>query len=182
MKFLLTSTAFEEGQAIPRLYTSDGENFSPPIKWFDPPTGTRSLALVCEGVAGPQGPLAHWVIFNLPAESRELSAGVLRQKAFANGTTHGSNDLGMLGYTGPQPQPGDEPYPYVFTLYALDRPLELPPGATRAQLLAAMTGSVLGEARLTGTYGHGQGRELSDDPLIKKAQQDRASLYTAPIE
>ena len=151
MALQLTSTAFQEGQPIPRQYTGDGQNISPPLKWQDPPAGTRSLALICEDPDAPRGTFTHWLIFNLPAEARELSEGIPAETTLTNGAAQGTNDFGKAGYGGPKPPPG-KPHRYIFKLYALDRPLDVQPGATKAQLLAAMKGQVLGEAQLLGTY------------------------------
>ncbi len=180
MNFTLTSTAFAEGRRIPSRHTGDGEDLSPPLKWVDPPEGTRSLALLCEDPDAPRGTFTHWVVFNLPAMSRELSEGVPREPVLANGTAQGTNDFGQVGYGGPKPPPG-KPHRYVFTLYALDRPLHLEGGCRKEQLLESVRGHILGEARLTGTYAHDQGKEIPDDPVEKKAAQDRASFYTAPL-
>jgi Raf kinase inhibitor-like YbhB/YbcL family protein len=151
MALELTSAAFQGGQPIPRQYTGDGRNISPPLTWRDPPAGTRSLALVCEDPDAPRGTFTHWVAFNLPAESRELGEGVPAEPTLPNGTVQGTNDFGRAGYGGPKPPPG-KPHRYVFQLYALDRPLDVPPGATKAQLLVAMKGHILGAAQLVGTY------------------------------
>ena len=151
MALELTSAAFQGGQPIPRQYTGDGRNLSPPLTWRDPPAGTRSLALICEDPDAPRGTFTHWVAFNLPAESRELGEGVPAEPTLPNGTVQGTNDFGRAGYGGPKPPPG-KPHRYVFQLYALDRPLDVPPGATKAQLLVAMKGHILGEAQLQGTY------------------------------
>jgi Raf kinase inhibitor-like YbhB/YbcL family protein len=152
MALELTSTAFGEGEPIPEQYTGDGRNASPPLQWQDPPAGTHNLALICEDPDAPRGTFTHWVAFNLPADSRGLGEGVPAETTLPDGTAQGVNDFGKVGYGGPKPPPG-KPHRYVFTLYALDGPLDLRPGATRSQLLAAMKGHVLGEARLTGTYG-----------------------------
>ena len=151
MALELTSTAFQEGATIPERFTGDGRNVSPPLKWQNVPAGTRTLALICEDPDAPRGTFTHWVVFNLPAESRELSEGVPAEATLPNGTAQGTNDFGKVGYGGPSPPPG-KPHRYFFKLYALDHPLELQPGATKAQLLAAMKGHVLGEAQLMGTY------------------------------
>jgi Raf kinase inhibitor-like YbhB/YbcL family protein len=151
MALELTSTAFREGEPIPEQYTADGRNVSPPLKWQDTPAGTRSLALVCEDPDAPRGTFTHWVVFNLPGEARELAEGVSAEATLPNGAAQGTNDFGRAGYGGPKPPPG-KPHRYVFKLYALDRPLDVQPGATRAQLLAAMKGHVLGEAQFLGTY------------------------------
>ena len=151
MALELTSTAFQEGATIPERFTGDGRNVSPPLKWQNVPAGTRTLALICEDPDAPRGTFTHWVVFNLPAESRELSEGVPAEATLPNGTAQGTNDFGKVGYGGPSPPPG-KPHRYFFRLYALDRPPDLQPGATKAQLLAAMKGHVLGEAQLMGTY------------------------------
>jgi Raf kinase inhibitor-like YbhB/YbcL family protein len=151
MALELTSTGFLEGALIPERYTGDGRNISPPLKWQNPPAGTRSLALICEDPDAPRGTFTHWVAFNLPADSRELGEGVPAEATLPDGTAQGTNDFGKAGYGGPKPPPG-KPHRYVFKLYALDRPLDVRPGATRAQLLAAMKDHVLGEAQLVGTY------------------------------
>jgi Raf kinase inhibitor-like YbhB/YbcL family protein len=152
MQFELTSTAIQEGEPIPREYTADGANQSPPLKWNEPPRGAASFALVCEDPDAPRQTFTHWVAFNLPAESRELSADVSAEPTLANGTAQGSNDFGGLGYGGPSPPPG-KPHRYVFRLFALDAALRLQPGCSRQSLLAATEGHVLAEARLTGIYG-----------------------------
>jgi Raf kinase inhibitor-like YbhB/YbcL family protein len=151
MALELTSPAFREGDAIPQQYTGDGRNISPPLAWRNPPAGTRSLALTCEDPDAPRGTFTHWVVFNLPAELRELGESIPAETTLPNGMAQGTNDFGQAGYGGPKPPPG-KPHRYVFTLYALDQPLDVQPGATKAQLLAAMKGHVLGEAQLLGTY------------------------------
>src|SRR5262249_23574451 len=99
----------------------------------------------------PRGTWVHWVLFNLPAESRELSEGVPPEARLPNGTTQGTNDFGKVSYQGPAPPPG-KPHRYFFKLYALDKLLDVQPGATTHQLLASMKGHVLGQGQLLGTY------------------------------
>ena len=152
MALELTSTAFQEGATIPQQYTGDGRNVSPPLKWTDPPAGTRSLALVCEDPDAPRGTFTHWTAFNLPAESKEVSEGVPVEATLPNGTAQGTNDFGMAGYGGPKPPPG-KPHRYFFKLYALDKRLDLQAGAGKEDLRAAMKGHVLAEGQLMGTYG-----------------------------
>jgi Raf kinase inhibitor-like YbhB/YbcL family protein len=151
MTIELTSTAFRQGEAIPRDYTGDGRNVSPPLAWREPPAGTRSFALVCEDPDAPRGTFTHWVLFNLPAESRDLSEGVPAQATLPNGAAQGVSDFGKVGYGGPAP-PAGKPHRYFFKLFALDRQLDLPAGATRPQVLAATKGHVLAEGQLMGTY------------------------------
>jgi Raf kinase inhibitor-like YbhB/YbcL family protein len=151
MRLELTSPAFQEGQPIPRHYTGDGPNHSPPLQWSDPPEGTQSWALICEDPDAPRGIWVHWVLFNLPAEARALKEGIPAQATLPNGATQGTNDFGKIGYGGPAPPPG-KPHRYFFKLYALDRRLELPSGANRKQLLAALASHLLAEGQCMGTY------------------------------
>ena len=148
----LSSPAFAAGATVPRQYTADGADESPPLAWADPPAGTKAFALVCEDPDAPRGLFTHWVAFNLPADTRELGAGFPTGSTLPDGTVQGTNGFGKVGYGGPSPPPGPA-HRYVFRLFALDAPLDLPAGATRDQVLKAMSGHVLGEGQLTGTYG-----------------------------
>jgi Raf kinase inhibitor-like YbhB/YbcL family protein len=151
MTIELSSPAFKDGELIPKRYTADGANDSPPLKWLEPPPGTHSFALICEDPDAPRRTFIHWVLFNLPAESRELGERVPGAETLPNGTTEGMNDFGRLGYGGPSP-PAGKPHHYHFLLFALDRPLELSPGATKEELLAAMQGHILDQGELVGLY------------------------------
>lgn len=150
--FTLESPAFAEGASIPRQYTCDGADQSPPLRWSGLPAGTRSLALIVEDPDAPRGTFIHWVLYNLPAELPELPAAVPRQAILENGARQGRNDFRRVGYGGPCPPHGSV-HRYFFHLYALDAPLDLTPGATAAELRAAVAGHVLGEAVLMGRYG-----------------------------
>lgn len=152
MSLALTSSAFQEGQTIPRHCTGDGHNVSPPLKWLDPPPNTRSFALICEDPDAPRGTFTHWVLFNLPAEMRELSEDFAREGSLPGAAAQGANDFGKTGYGGPAPPPG-KPHRYYFKLYALDTQLDLKPSAHRSDVLAAMKGHILAEGQLMGTYG-----------------------------
>jgi Raf kinase inhibitor-like YbhB/YbcL family protein len=152
VKIELSSTAFGEGATIPKEYTEDGKNVSPPLRWADPPKETKSLALICDDPDAPRGTWVHWVIFNIPAGQRELEEGVPAQEELSNGARQGKNDFKKIGYGGPAPPPG-KPHRYFFMLYALDTLLELAPGSTKDQLIAAMKGHALAEGQLMGQYG-----------------------------
>ena len=151
MPIVVKSTAFTEDHAIPVKHTADGADVSPPLTWSGVPHGTRSLVLLCEDPDAPRGTWSHWVLFNLPPETRELPEGVSRAKLPA-GAVEGTNDFGKPGYGGPSPPPG-APHRYYFKLSALSVELKLPAGAKRQEVLAAMDGHVLGEGWLMGTYG-----------------------------
>jgi len=150
MAFELTSTAFVQGKPIPRQYTCDGQDISPPLSWSDPPAGTRSLALIADDPDAPVGVWVHWVLYNLPAESRGLPEAVPADAELADGSRHGRNSWRRPGYGGPCPPRGT--HRYFFKLYALDTVLDLRAGADKGQLLKAMEGHVLAQAELMGTY------------------------------
>lgn len=152
MDLQLTSPVFQDGEPIPPEYTGDGLNISPPLRWTEPPSGTKSLALACIDPDAPKGAFTHWVAFNLPPESRELGEDVPKEPTLPNGTVQGANDLGLTGYAGPAP-PRGKPHHYVFKLMALDTELGLEPGASFSALKAATPGHVLAETELVGTYG-----------------------------
>jgi Raf kinase inhibitor-like YbhB/YbcL family protein len=152
MQIELTSTAFQKEQTIPKSHTGDGEDLSPPLRWSDPPQGTKSFALVCDDPDAPRKTWVHWVLFNIPADKRELPKGVPAQDALTDSAKQGKNDFGNVGYGGPAPPPG-KPHRYFFRLYALDTTLDLPAGATRDQLAAATKDHILAEGQLMGRYG-----------------------------
>jgi Raf kinase inhibitor-like YbhB/YbcL family protein len=152
MSIELTSTAFQPGATIPKQYTGDGADRSPPLRWSEPPVGTKSLALICDDPDAPRGTWVHWVLFDLPAETREVEEGVPTTETLDNGAKQGKNDFGKIGYGGPAPPKG-KPHRYFFKLYALDVAVDLPPRVTKAQLLDAMKGHILAEKQLVGNYG-----------------------------
>ena len=151
MALYVSSTAFQEGESIPAQYSCQGQDISPPLAWSEPPSGTRSFALIVYDPDAPVGVFTHWVLFNLPADSRELPEAVPTKPQLANGASQGKNDFDKIGYRGPCPPPGS-PHRYRFTLYALDQALDLKSGATRKQVLEVMSGHVLAQGQLTGTY------------------------------
>jgi len=148
----LTSTAFEEGASIPKRYTCDGNDNSPPLHWEGIPAGTKSLALICDDPDAPRGTWVHWVLFNLPANTTELAAGVPTDKVLPSGAKQGTNDSKEIGYGGPCPPKG-KPHRYYFKVYALDAELNLPEGSTKQEVEAAMKGHILAQGELMGKYG-----------------------------
>jgi hypothetical protein len=150
MTIEITSTAFANEGMIPRRFTCDGENISPPLSWKGMPEGTKSLALIADDPDAPRKTWVHWVVYNLPAESGGLPENVPPEKTLAGGGRQGTSDFGRIGYGGPCPPSGT--HRYFFKLYALDAELGLAPGATKEELLQAMAGHVLAEAQLMGRY------------------------------
>ena len=151
MVLAISSSVFQEGDRIPTKYTCDGQDVSPPLVWSDLPPGTQSLALIVDDPDAPGGTFTHWVLFNIPSDSRELTEAVPTQAQLPSGGRQGRNDFRRIGYGGPCPPPG-RPHRYQFTLYALDQPLDLEAGVVKDRLLDAMKGHILGEGQLTGTY------------------------------
>jgi Raf kinase inhibitor-like YbhB/YbcL family protein len=141
----LTSTAFEDGEAIPRRHTCEGDDLSPPLAWSGQPPETQSLALVVDDRDAPGGTFTHWLAWGFDAAMSELSEGEAAP-------TEGRNDFGASGYQGPCPPPGDGPHRYIFRLHALDTEPGVGPGADKGQLEQALTGHVLATAELRGTY------------------------------
>jgi Raf kinase inhibitor-like YbhB/YbcL family protein len=146
----LMSSAFSEGQGIPAKYTCDGKDISPPLAWSGAPEGTKSFALIADDPDAPVGTWVHWVIYNLPPTLSGLSEKAPTKAKWPDGTLQGTNDFGKTDYGGPCPPGGT--HRYFFKLYALDQVLSLGPGATKAQLEAAMKEHILAESRLMGTY------------------------------
>jgi len=156
--FAMRSPAFTQQGSIPRKYTSEGEDISPPLEWADAPAGTCSFALIVDDPdapdpRAPQRTWVHWVLYNIPAAVHGLKADA-DQHGLPAGTSQGRNDWQRAGYGGPSPPIGR--HRYVHKLYALDVVLPDLGEPTKAQLLGAMTGHVLGEAQLVGTYQSGR--------------------------
>ena len=151
MTLSLSSPVFQEGEDIPITYTCDGQDISPPLTWGEPPSETQSFALIMDDPDAPGGVFTHWLLFNLPADSRELPEAVPPHNELTSGALQGKNNFGQIGYGSPCPPPGLAHH-YRFTLYALDQPLELMAGASRKQVLDAITGHILAWGQLVGIY------------------------------
>ena len=152
MSLTITSAAFSEGGAIPKKYTCDAEDASPPLAWKGVPANSKSLALIAEDPDAPAGTWVHWVILDMPATLAGLPEGVAKQATVEGVGVQGNNDFRRVGYGGPCP-PRGKPHRYFFKLYALDIVLNLKAGATKADLEKAMRGHILAQGQLVGTYG-----------------------------
>jgi Raf kinase inhibitor-like YbhB/YbcL family protein len=150
MGIKIESSAFKEGGMIPVKYTCDGEDMSPPLKWGDLPTGTKSIALISDDPDAPVGTWVHWVLYNLPPDERGLPENIPTKKTLENGAVQGISDFKRPGYGGPCPPGGT--HRYFFKIYALDKTIDLAPGASKAQLLKAMEGHILDSGQLMGKY------------------------------
>jgi Raf kinase inhibitor-like YbhB/YbcL family protein len=152
MPFELTSTAFTQGEPIPVQYSCDGDDISPPLSWGNPPAGTQSLALIMDDPDAPGGTWDHWILFNIPADMRELQENlpITGKNQDPNAIFVGNNSWGRADYGGPCPPSGT--HRYFFKLYALDTTISLLPGATKQELLNNMDGHILAETELMGTF------------------------------
>ena len=146
----LTSTAFKEGEAIPRGYTCDGANVSPPLEWTGVSKTAKTIALIADDPDAPAGTWVHWVLYNLPAGGLGLIENTPPTETLNGGGVQGKNDFGKIGYGGPCPPSGT--HRYFFKFYALDSDLSLKPGATKAEVEKAMEGHIVGQAQLMGKY------------------------------
>ncbi len=155
MSFELSSPAFKNSERIPRRHTGEGEDLSPPLVWRDVPPGTQSFAVTCKDPDAPNGTWVHWCLWNIPGDRTDLPEGLPAEPHVEplNGARQGQTSWpDRVGYGGPMPPVGHGPHRYTFTIYALNRMLDLPAGSTKKQLINAMSGHILGEAVITGMY------------------------------
>jgi Raf kinase inhibitor-like YbhB/YbcL family protein len=152
--FSVSSLAFDDGEEIPTEYTCEGANDSPPLRIDGAPSEAETFALVVDDPDAPGTTFVHWLLWNIPADSKEVPRGVPHGGSVEepDGARQGTNDNGDVGYFGPCPPEGDGPHTYGFTLYAVDTELGLEAGAGRGDLGAALNGKVVGRARLDGTH------------------------------
>src|SRR6266542_7053683 len=148
MEIKLTSAAFKEGQTIPRQYTCDGANVSPPLEWSGLPTTAKTVAIVCDDPDAPAGTWVHWVLYNLPADKIGLVENTPATENLSGGGMQGTNDFKKIGYGGPCPPSGT--HRYFFKLYALESELSLKPGATKADVEKGMEGHIVSQGQLMG--------------------------------
>ena len=144
--------AFSPESRIPEKYTCQGADISPALSWEGVPEKTRSFSLIMDDPDAPGKTWVHWVIYNIPAETRSLPERFSPAERLKNGLLQGRNDFGEIGYGGPCPPPGHGPHRYFFKLYALDTDLNLKPGAGKKDVEKAMDGHILGQAELIGRF------------------------------
>jgi len=142
----ITSSAFVSGGNIPIKYSCDGADISPPLSFENIPEGTESLVLILDDPDAPGGTWVHWIVFNIPAQTTEITEGEIFQYYI------GKNSWAEIAYGGPCPPTGEE-HRYYFRLYALNITLSLSDGASRTEVDNAMSGHILGQTSLMGKYG-----------------------------
>lgn len=146
----LRSSAFENGAVIPRRYTCEGEDVSPPLTWGDAPAGTRSFALLCDDPDAPAGTWRHWAVYDIPASTTALREGIGPDEG---GVRQGVNDSRTVGWSGPCPPHGHGRHRYHFRLLALS--VEVLAGLSRPTCRTVEREArrhLLAEATLVGTY------------------------------
>lgn len=152
MSFEITSPAFANAEQIPAEYSCKGRNISPALTWNEPPAAAQSFALIMDDPDAPMGTWVHWVIFNIPASTRNLKEGTPTDAKLSDGSLQGRTSAGSNGYHGPCPPSGT--HRYFFKLYALDTMLDLSSKADKKEVLAAMESHILANAELMGTFSH----------------------------
>ena len=143
MAFTVKTSAFNDGDKVPKEFTCDGADKPPALEISDPPKGTRSFTLIMDDPDAPKGTFTHWLVYDIPANGNALA--VSQGKPLRN-------SFGRSGYGGPCPPPGHGTHRYFFTVYAVDVPSLGLRGDSRQDLEDALKTHTLGGARVMGTY------------------------------
>ena len=152
MALRVSSPKWKAGETIPKKYTGDGPDVSPPLLFEGIPTGTKAFALICDDPDAPVGTWVHWVFYDIPGGAKGLAEGVPKDPSLPDGSRQGKNSWKNSGYGGPSPPPG-KPHRYFFRLYALREPLGAPPGLTAQEAEAAARSKAIESAEYMGIYG-----------------------------
>ena len=142
---------FKHGETIPDIYTCKGKDVSPSLSWKGIPTQTKSIALIMDDPDATGGTFVHWILYNVPAKTKELPEGMAFDKILADGSMQGVTDFGRTGYGGPCPPPG-KTHRYFFKIYSLDTNITLAAGASKKQLENAMSGHILAKGEIVGIF------------------------------
>jgi hypothetical protein len=157
MTIEITSTAFKEGEAIPKKYTEEGDKVSPPLAWTGVPEKAKELVLICDDPDAPGSePWVHWMIYKIPADAKGLKEGIPQKTRLSDppGALQGKNSWPSpknIGYRGPYPPPGPK-HRYYFTLYALEAKMVAEPGMDKKAILQEIEEHVVAKGQLMGTY------------------------------
>ncbi len=148
---MTVSSVFKNGQVIPKQFTADGANISPPLNWTEPPTETKSITVLCLDPDAPGGAWYHWLVYNLSPRIKSLPQAVPKQTTISNGGKQGVNDFNQVGYNGPAPPPGAK-HRYYFQVLAVDTMLSLGQKPHKQEILKALAGHVVAQSELVGLY------------------------------
>ncbi|HEX6031638.1 MAG TPA: YbhB/YbcL family Raf kinase inhibitor-like protein [Tepidiformaceae bacterium] len=150
---ILASEAFKDGENIPVEFTCDGGRTSPQLQWTVAPSNARAFVLIVHDPDAPRADgFTHWIVYDIPVGSAHLDPGISPNGQLPDGAKEGKNSAGDNAYAPPCPPRADEAHHYVFTLYALDLPLGLEEGKSKADVEKAMQNHILSQATLTGLY------------------------------
>lgn len=159
MSIQITSTAFKEGEAIPKKYTGEGADVSPALAWSGVPEGVKELVLICDDPDAPTAePWVHWVIYKIPADAKGLKEGIPQKTRLTDpaGALQGKNSWPSgqknIGYRGPYPPQGRGTHRYYFKLYALEAKMAAEPSMDKQAILQEIEHHVVAEGQLMGTY------------------------------
>jgi Raf kinase inhibitor-like YbhB/YbcL family protein len=158
MSLEVTSSAFVQGHPIPKKYTGEGADVSPPLAWAGVPEGTKELVLICDDPDAPTAePWVHWVLYKIPVTTKRLPEGIPRRPRLKEptGSLQGKNswpEPDNIGYRGPMPPHGHGVHHYYFKLYAVEAHVVVEPGLDKKIILEEINAHVLAEGVLMGTY------------------------------
>jgi Raf kinase inhibitor-like YbhB/YbcL family protein len=148
---MMSTDAFPDGGIVPEKYSGRGGNVQPAFKFTGAPEGTVTYAIIFHDIdvalGGNTDDVLHWMVWNIPA-----SAGGIPEGSLPEGSVAANSTIGKGKYFGPGAPAGERYHHYVFELYALNTKLDLPPTATRAELLAAMAGKVTAKSAYVGRF------------------------------
>jgi Raf kinase inhibitor-like YbhB/YbcL family protein len=142
----LSSVSFQDGGTIPKRFSCDGRDISPPLRWSEVPRGTREFAVLVEDVDADR--FVHWTVLGIPSALHRLLEGDVPPEAVET-----ENGFGDKAWGGPCPPEGDDPHRYFFAVYAVDGPLGLDGGASPDEVRKALAGHALGRGTMTGRFG-----------------------------
>ena len=153
----LTTPAFSDGDEIPAKYTQSSPSpVSPKLEWTNVPANTAAFVLIMHdpdvALQRSLNDMLHWIVVNIPGDARELPEGVPAEAKRADGSVQGKNGGGVIGYRGPGAPAVGPHHHYTWELFALDSKLDVPDDASRADVLKAMEGHILGKAVLVGRF------------------------------
>jgi Raf kinase inhibitor-like YbhB/YbcL family protein len=144
-------SGFQTGQPIPRVYTGDGADESPPLRWTAAPATAKSIAIICFDPDAPRGTWYHWLVYNISPKLTTLKGNLPKTDSIESGASQGINDFKHVGYNGPAPPPGAR-HRYYFRVMALDEKLPLPPGADKEKIIAALKSHIIAQGETMGVY------------------------------
>lgn len=152
MSFKLSIPGYTYGDIISQKHTCDGQDLSPKIVWSEPPASTKSFALILEDPDAPRGTFTHWVLYNIPPDTKELPEGIKNGEGKVGNFFQGANDFGKIGYNGPCP-PGKAVHRYFFYLYALVEKPDLGPNMKASDIKKLLDSKLIKQASYMLRYG-----------------------------